>query len=268
MTSQPARTSLPTPPPRRAGGFGIPLWSALSILIAALATGVLLSVLGSDLGWQYLACFAVGALLTSLLVEVRGLSIFAACVPIFFAFATPVASWFVSDSMAPDASKGSLGRADMVAAVYPLAVFFPALLIVTLLVCFIGLLRYLAARNRARARAAALARARRKEQSADRANVAATTRVRTRRARGERPQQVTVDELLRTRGATHSSRRRASASGERRVVVDRQQTTRLGRDAPRTRPPRTQSSTAYREFRPREEHRDAPHYRDSRRDSR
>ena len=236
MTSQPARTSRPTPPPRRAGGFGIPLWSALSILVATLATGVLLSVLGSHLGWQYLACFAVGALLTSLLVEVRGLSIFAACVPIFFAFATPVASWFVSDSMAPDASKGSLGRADMVAAVYPLTVFFP--------------------------------RARRKEQSADRANVAATTRVRTRRARGERPQQVTVDELLRTRGATHSSRRRASASGERRVVVDRQQTTRLGGDTPRTRPPRTQSSTAYREFRPREEHRDAPRYRDSRRDSR
>ncbi|APT84456.1 hypothetical protein CAQU_04550 [Corynebacterium aquilae DSM 44791] len=199
-------------PARR--GFGLPTWSVTSIQAAALMTGLVFSVVTKELSVGYLVAFALGALATTLLVEARGLFVTVAQIPLLFAVFTPVAGWFVQDVTSPEGAPKDFSTTGLLAAVFPVATFFPVLAAVTVGCAVLALLRYFSARRKDERAAAAALKARRQMSSSDRANVETTTRVRarTRRALEDPKEQVTVEELLKKRG-TPTRRRRSSTAG-------------------------------------------------------
>lgn len=178
---------------------GLPLWSALTILVAALITGLLLSLATGGLGLAFLGCFAVAAIVVTLLVEPRGVFLTVACMPFFFGVATVFTSWFIGRAQASEGAP-LLSRASIVTAIYPLTQHFPWMAIVTAIAIAIGVIRlWLLHRHSARQeRAAALQRRRTFE--ADRRNRALSSRAR------RRSEQITVEELLaRNRARSDSS---------------------------------------------------------------
>ncbi|GAA4796198.1 hypothetical protein FRX94_09935 [Corynebacterium canis] len=188
-----------------AARFGVPVWSATSIIFASLITGALLSMNFKELGAEFLWCFAAGAIVAVLFVEPRGLFITTAQLPFAFGVAMPITAWLVG-RMLPGAD-GPITRTEIITAVYPLTEQFPFLMTVTVITVVIAFARWLLARNaqvRAVRRTAVKQQKVRKinQERAEQASRARTS-VRTRRTHRAQSQssQVTVQELMRQRRA-------------------------------------------------------------------
>ncbi|WP_245802247.1 DUF6542 domain-containing protein [Corynebacterium pacaense] len=194
------------PRPAQQGGFaGLPTWSGSAIILACLITGLLISLYLGRLGLTYQLIFILGALTVTLLVEARGLFLTVAAIPLLFGLTTPVASWLISQQGINSGSGFSTTK--ILTAIYPLAQFFPTLIMVTIVSAFIAVVRIMLLRRNEQNTQVVGERARRAQRAADRANTttatkarAQTSRTRTRRAPApaeEDNQQVTVDELIR-----------------------------------------------------------------------
>lgn len=126
---------------------GLPTWSGVSIVLAALLTGLLLSMLNHTIGAPYIILFVVASLVVALLTEVRGLFITVASIPLSFAAVTVLTSWFNGRALSPNIS--GLSTTALVTAVYPLLQLFPVLFFVTLGSAAIAFLRISLLRRRA-----------------------------------------------------------------------------------------------------------------------
>ncbi|KQB85865.1 DUF6542 domain-containing protein [Corynebacterium lowii] len=181
-----------TPHPRLSRGrpAGLPTWSGVSIVVAALLTGLLLSMFNHTIGASYIILFVLSSLVVALFTEVRGLFITVACIPLSFAAITVLTSWFNGCALSPNIS--GFSTTALVAAVYPLLQLFPVLFFVTLGSTLIAFLRLFLLRRRAAER----------EQRA--------RELRRRTAEAEQRNQETVSRLNSTSAAR---RTRHSASG-------------------------------------------------------
>ena len=65
---------------------GFSLGSGLSILIAALVTGGLISLYTQVIGWPFLAIFALASIIVATFVNPRGLFITVVSIPLLFTF--------------------------------------------------------------------------------------------------------------------------------------------------------------------------------------
>mgnify|MGYP001039294545 CR=1 FL=1 len=179
----------------------------MSIILAALITGLLLSLNAQAIGWPFLLCFAVAAIVVALVTDVRGLFLTVASIPLLFGIMTVLTAWIVTRSQAAEGT-APFSTTTIVTALFPLAQFFPVLAAVSLGAVAIALLRVWSnGRSRKAAEAAAITH-RRRAAEADRRNRDTATRAR------RRTNQVTVEELLarnRSRQAERGNRPRAEA---------------------------------------------------------
>ncbi|QGU04164.1 DUF6542 domain-containing protein [Corynebacterium comes] len=168
---------------------GLPTWSGVAIVIAALITGLLLSVNAQTIGTPYLVCFGVAAIVVALFTEARGLFIVVASLPLLFGIMTVVSSWTVTRSLAAEGS-AAFSTTTILTALFPLAQFFPVMFGVSAAAAIIAVLRIWLLRRSGRARDAAAIEHRRRASEADRVNRDTASRAR------RRTNQVTVEELL------------------------------------------------------------------------
>ncbi|WP_319651819.1 MULTISPECIES: DUF6542 domain-containing protein [unclassified Corynebacterium] len=118
--------------PRNASGnfaAGLPTWSGVSIVLVALLTGLLLSMINHTIGAPYIILFVVASLVVALFTEVRGLFITVASIPLSFAAITVLTAWFNGRALSPNIS--GFSTTALVTAVYPLLQLFPVLFLVT-----------------------------------------------------------------------------------------------------------------------------------------
>lgn len=209
------RTSGKLPDPHQAG---LPLWSGLSILIAALITGLLLSLHFGVIAWPFLALFIASSLIVILVVNPRSLFLTASFIPILFAVFTTITGYFLVKQSAPQQSAG-LNKTQLITVFYPLLQLFPYLASVTVGVVLIAGLRIAILKQRSvKTRSIAHADRVHREQSdaRNRASVKKARRqLRSTTAPGSK--QVTVEDLMRRR-ATEPRRqpRTYSPNAERR----------------------------------------------------
>lgn len=206
----------------RARSTGLPTWSGIAIVLAALITGLLLSINGQAVGLPYLLCFGVAALVVALFTEVRGLFLTVASIPLLFAVMTVVSAWAVTRSLASEGT-AAFSTTSIVTAIFPLAQFFPVLMGVTSAATAVALLRVWLSRRSGRAAESAAVRDRRRLAEADRRNRDTASWAR------RRTNQVTVEELL----ARNRERQAARRPEEARQAPRRQA-------ARRAAPPRAQ----------------------------
>ena len=197
---------------------GLPTWSGIAIVLAALVTGLLLSINGQAVGLPYLLCFAVAALVVALFTEVRGLFLTVAAIPLLFGIMTVFSAWAVTRSLTAEGT-AAFSTTTIVTALFPLAQFFPVLLGVTAGAAAIALLRIWLFRRSGRAAESAALHDRHRVAEADRRNRDAVSRAR------RRTNQVTVEELLaRNRDRQTAPRREAPRrEAPRRAVPPREQ---------------------------------------------
>lgn len=168
---------------------GLPTWSGIAIVLAALITGLLLSLNSQSMGWPYLACFAIAGIVVAAFTEVRGLFLTVASLPLLFGIMTIVTSWVIGRSLAPEGT-AAFSTTTIVTAIYPLTQFFPALIGTTLAATVIAVARvWWSKRNEKVEDTRAIAR-RRRTAEADRRNRATASRART------QTNKVTVEELV------------------------------------------------------------------------
>ena len=185
---------------------GIPLWSSLSIVAAALITGLLLAVSGGELGWVYLALFAIAAVVTALLTEPRGLFILVVSLPLLYSAVT-VATGLGIVANSPGEGNG-LSTTEIITGIYPLLQHFPVLFIVTAVAALIAIARIYLLKRNASLQAKNAHKVRVKDMAAQQRNQASYSKSRNlaerasgqgtaglRRSRGAAPTAVTVDQL-------------------------------------------------------------------------
>ena len=205
----------------RARSTGLPTWSGIAIVLAALITGLLLSINGQAVGLPYLLCFGVAALVVALVTEVRGLFLTVASIPLLFGVMTVVSAWAVTRPLASEGT-AAFSMTSIATAVFPLAQFFPALMSVTSAAAAIALLRVWLSRRSGRAAQSAEMQDRRRTAEANRRNRDTVSRAR------RRTNQVTVEELL-ARNRERQARRPEEArqtprrQAARRAVPPREQ---------------------------------------------
>lgn len=222
-----------------ARSFGLSIWAATSINIAALITGLLLSLNSASIGWPYMACFAIAALLTTLLVEVRGLFLNVAQLPLLFGIITVITAWLVANAGLSDNSD-RMSKTMILSAIFPLAQHFPELAITTAVCAIIALVRHRRKVAQTKAQIRRFEAERHQLAKAERRNRATTSRVRGINARNSR--KITVDELLRERQRDpQQASRRAVSRGvrqpQRPIREPERRDTRRGRAVPPRREP-------------------------------
>lgn len=168
---------------------GLPTWSAIAIIAAALITGLLLSLAFQGVGAAYLWCFALGAVLVTLLVNPRGLFLTVASLPLLFGIGLLASSWSVERSLASEGTP-LFSRTTALITVYPLTQYFPWLAIVTVLCAVIAVVRLVLLRRRVSSQERVARDQRERMAASDRRNRALSTSAR------RRSEQLTVQELI------------------------------------------------------------------------
>lgn len=206
------------------GTTGLPTWSGIAIVLAALITGLLLSINAQAIGWPFLLCFAVAGIVVALATEARGLFLTIASMPLLFGTMTVLTSWMVGRSLASDGTP-AFSTTSIVTAIYPLAQFFPVLGGVTLVAAIIAAVRIWLLRRNGRAREESAIEVRRRTAEADRRNRDTVTRARS------RANQVTVEELLARNRERDRSRTRAPREPREPQIRRRQEAPRRAPEA-------------------------------------
>lgn len=158
------------------------MWFGIAVIVAALITGLLVSLLMTNLGWPYLACFAVSVLAVTATVDLRGVFLTVVSTPPLFAVFTVVTSWAVNHASASE-NAPAFSRTAIVTAVYPFTQHFPTLFIVTAVAALIAWVRLWRTRREAKAATEQAIVTRRATAEADRRNRAAAARARERTGR-------------------------------------------------------------------------------------
>lgn len=193
-------------------------WNALSINVAALITGLLLSWSAGEVSWTFVACFGVAALITTLFVRLNSLYVTVVSLPLLFGIFTPLTAWLVArSSLAGGASQWS--KTMILSALYPLAMFFPALAIISVTAIIIAVIRLRIAHVKYRSAVSQLEHQRREAARREKRNQQQVSRVRAmsrRPRRHETPaeERVPFNELIRDIDA-RAERRRAERSNRR-----------------------------------------------------
>ncbi|WP_018297465.1 DUF6542 domain-containing protein [Corynebacterium lubricantis] len=112
---------------------GLPLYSSIGIIVAALLTGLLISWFYHSLGWPFLALFVVASVVATLLTNPKNLYIVVISIPILFAVFLVITGWVVNWADLPDYGD-PFSTTSILMSVYPLVQHFPVLL-VTFLGC-------------------------------------------------------------------------------------------------------------------------------------
>lgn len=183
-------------------GASLPIASSVAIVCAALATGAILSMLMANIGWQYGVIFAIAAIAVAFFVEVRGLFLTVASLPLLFGIATVITGWLVTRAQATD-NAAPFSRTTLITSVYPLIQLFPLLITVTIATILIAVLRLMLRSRGDRAREEKAQTSRRIAAEADRRNREVSNRAR------ERNQRLSVAELVERSNA--KQRRRPSS---------------------------------------------------------
>lgn len=191
---------------------GLPTGSAIGINFAALFTGALIAVWAGYIGWPLLALFAAAVIITTTVVNPRGIFLTVATAPLLFVVAVVAVGYLLSRDQL--ATGGTSSRAAQLLVVYPLVELFPVLAAVTLGAILIGWVRI---RLIKRQNDALLERETAERSRASESN--RRTNIEARRAR-ERSRSVSVQELV-SRERERSSRARSSRGGGSTRVVNR-----------------------------------------------
>nr|WP_151528478.1 MULTISPECIES: DUF6542 domain-containing protein [Corynebacterium] len=201
----------------------------------------MISLNQQSLGALYLMAFAVGALATVLWVEPRGLTLTVAQIPVIFGIATPCAAFLLGKSNSLSGGDGRLSKTELLTLIYPLAQFFPTLIVATLSAVAIAVLRYLHHRRTNVKLERKLSTQRKRAIDSDRRNLSTTTRAReaanrSRRYRGEsRNSEVTVEDLLERNRADHKRSKKRATPPDRQPASEHHETHRA-HDAVRKHP--------------------------------
>ncbi|MDU0478267.1 hypothetical protein QVA66_03325 [Staphylococcus chromogenes] len=164
---------------------GFSVWSATSIIVAALITGLLLSWNFHAIGWPFMLCFIIASLAMTLFVEIRGLFLTIAQLPLLFGIFIMGTGWLVANSNL-SANADSMSKTMILSAIYPLAQYFPQLIATTVGCVIIGVLRYRRGIAKARASRRLFEEQRAQQSQADQRNRSTTRRVREMTARTRR----------------------------------------------------------------------------------
>ena len=164
------------------GAVGLPVWSGVAIVVAALATGMLISLLNQEMGALYLTCFAVAAVVVALFTQPRGLFLTVSTMPLAFVVSTLATALLIGRQLSPNVSGTSTTA--IITMIYPVFQFFPVLALVVAGAALIAWLRlHLLHRNLVRSQRQRQAR-RRRDAEADRRNRTTATRARRRAGAG------------------------------------------------------------------------------------
>ncbi|MFH0412441.1 DUF6542 domain-containing protein [Corynebacterium sp. L4756] len=175
----------------RAGkGFGaLPVWTSIAVIVAALATGLIISTITSSVGWPFLICFILGALAATALVQVRGLFLTVASIPLLFALMMLLTSWLTVRSTQSEGAP-LFSTTIVVTSAYPLLEVFPHLAFTLVACIIIAVLRLYRVKNSAQSINSNEQVSRRKMAESDRRNRETTSRAR------ETTKRLSVQELI------------------------------------------------------------------------
>lgn len=106
---------------------GIPTISAIGIISAALLTGLLISWNAQAIGWPFFLLFIIASIVSTLLVNPKGLYLTVVSIPTLFAFFIILTGWVVNRSDLPE-SGDPFSSTSLIFSVYPLVQGFPSLI--------------------------------------------------------------------------------------------------------------------------------------------
>ncbi|WP_310795225.1 DUF6542 domain-containing protein [Corynebacterium silvaticum] len=186
--------------------FGISVWSSMSILAAALITGLLITLSTGVIGWPFLTLFAIFAIVFTLLTEPRGLFLMVASIPLLYAIAVLATGWFLVQANTADGVP--IRRSQVITAAYPLTQHFPLLISVTVGAALIAVARIVIFRRGEKRITNVKTSNRIRQTEANNRSAARKARAQAQRNRSEATgSQVTVDELMRrNREQSHKPR--------------------------------------------------------------
>lgn len=197
----------------------------LTVLAAAMITGLLLSIMNGAIAWPFFLCFILAAVMLSIFIEKQGLFLLVASVPLFFFSTIVVTGWLISRSSAPEGAS-PFSKTVLLTSSFPLVENFPILAIGTAGALVIALLRLWREKVRSRSENERARVSRRTAAEADR------------KARSER---LSVAELLARNQLSQEAQPRARNWGRDREQRRREQAAergeRLRRQAPPPAPP-------------------------------
>lgn len=121
------------------GSLGLPTWAGIVIVIAALLTGLLISVFNANIGAPYVSAFVIGGIVVALFTQPRGLYLTVAAMPVSFAVVTVATSWIITRAGSPNS--GAFSLTTIASTVFPLLQLFPVLFLVTVGSIAIAVLR-------------------------------------------------------------------------------------------------------------------------------
>lgn len=178
---------------------GWSLWTATSVNVAALITGLLLSMSNGELSWTFVCCFGVSALVTTSFVRLGGLFLTVASLPMLYGIFTPATALLIAREGLSDGAD-PWSKTMILSAIYPLAQFFPPLAAITIVTIVIAVLRWRSANKRYQQDLRILERERKRAAQHERRNSQTTTKVRQmpHRPRGAQPdtERVPFSELI------------------------------------------------------------------------
>lgn len=186
MSQQPHRRRAATGP-----FYGLSFGTALAIFCAALATGVILSVLAGTIGAAHLVLFVLFALVITLITEPKALFLFVALQPFLFGISLVAAGTLI---VLP--APNGFGRTQLVTAAYPLTQFFPTMALTFVGSAVIAVLRLMLLKRAQRNQLAQMERNRQKRQQTNQAMRSAAAKSRSQAQRSRTSGQVTVSELV------------------------------------------------------------------------
>ena len=125
----------------------LPVWTALTVLIAALVTGLLLSLLVGDVSWPYGVCLLLSAIATAAFVNPRGIFLTVVTIPLWYVLITPIAGWVVTLASGSESIR-PFSKTTLATALFPTAELFPWLIAAFLIALVIGLGRWWFLRQR------------------------------------------------------------------------------------------------------------------------
>lgn len=182
---------------------GLPTGSAIGINFAALFTGALIAVWAGGIGTAFPVLFAAAVIITTLLVQHRGIFLTVATAPLLFLGAVVTIGLLLGwDQLA---GAGASSRAAQLMVLYPLIEFFPWLLGVTLVAALIGFGRIQLIKRHNKAVAAREARDRTRAAASNAKSTSQGRRARERAAGRGSARSVSVQELIRRERASGAS---------------------------------------------------------------
>lgn len=211
-----------TPQQAARGPRGLKTWTAIAVILAALVTGLLVTMMVGGIGTAYVVCFALGALIAVLCVEFRGLFLTVTSIPILFALLTVVTGWFTSRADSPDGA-APFSRTMIVTSIFPIIQLFPALIGTTLAALAIAIIRFWLGRRNSKSQSHKAQVARRAEAEADRRNRDSTAKARQQSSKLSVADLVARNEKEKTQPGAAARTAGTSASRGRIPSRDREQ---------------------------------------------